>query len=147
MKSIVPHLVPIDDLVVIVGKNYKRTDVIFYARFKLFCHLSFISSPNKVVSSSCFLSRFGLRYVEARWRRVVVWPGNSYHSTNGSDSQALYVSITNNTMISFLCQKKTKKANFTNGSDARKWYQRGSNRLDCGALYVSITSVSDRLGQ
>ena len=94
MKSIVPHLVPIDDLVVIVDKNYKRTDVIFYARFKLFCHLSFTSSPNKVVSSSCFLSRFGLRYVEARWRRVVVWPGNSYHSTNGSDSQALYVSIT-----------------------------------------------------
>ena len=66
MKSIVPHLVTIDDLVVIVDKNYKRMDVIFYARFKLFCHLSFISSPNKVVSSSCFLSRFGLRYVEAR---------------------------------------------------------------------------------
>ena len=105
MKSIVPHLVPIDDLVVIVDKNYKRTDVIFYARFMLFCHMSCISSSNKVVSSSCFLSRFGLRYVEARWRRVVVWPGNSYHSTNGSDSQALYVSITNNTMISFLRQK------------------------------------------
>ena len=112
MKSIVPHLVPIDDLVVIVDKNYKRTDVISYARFKLFCHLSFISSPNKVVSSSCFLSRFGLRYVEARWRRVVVWPGNSYHSTNGSDSQALYVSITNNTMISFFMPKKDEESQF-----------------------------------
>ena len=112
MKSIVPHLVPIDDLVVIVDKNYKRSDVIFYARFKLFCHLSFTSSPNKVVSSSCFLSRFGLRYVEARWRRVVVWPGNSYHSTNGSDSQALYVSITNNIMISFFMPKKDEESQF-----------------------------------
>ena len=36
MKSIVPHLVPIDDLVVIVDKN-ERTDVIFYDRF--ICHL------------------------------------------------------------------------------------------------------------
>ena len=47
----------------------------------------------------------------------------------------------------FYAKKLTMKTNFTNGSDARKWYQRGSNRLDCGALYVSITSVSDRLGQ
>ena len=112
MKSIIPHLIPIDDLVVTVDKDYKRKDVIFHARFMLFCHLSFISSPNKVVSSSCFLSRFGLRYVEAWWRRVVVWPGNSYHSTNGSDSQALYVSITNNTMISFLCQKRDDESQF-----------------------------------
>ena len=111
MKSIVPHLVHIDDLAVIVDRNSKRTDVIFYARFMLFCHLSCISSPNKVVSSCRFLSRFGLRYVEARWRRVVVWPRNSYHSTNGSDSQALYVSITNNTMISFFYAKKRDDEN------------------------------------
>ena len=41
MKSIVPHLVPIDDLVVIVDKNYKKRMSYFMLGLSYFaiCHL------------------------------------------------------------------------------------------------------------